>query len=483
MNRWYREHPEGVKPADAAPAVPAAEQTPEQKALAEAQPADAPKPPAAPEVAPTPQALADMMEKKPAFKEFMDANPDIKGPVFKMARELAEVAPIREIFPSVDDAKFAQEYSSAMVGLKTASMRLAQTPDSAPQFLEMFDSQFAQVKPDGTPVLDAAGKPVYDPDREAVRGAIFNSEISQHTSRITSEIDGLKAKLAGAYPSDFARAKDQERLDNLEYAQTALGVLDQIRDGSFFQSAPPEPPADATPEQKQWFENQKAELARQRQEIEDQKRGASKEQQTQSAQQFQTAVRNDRGAAAATVIGSAMKAVVDSGVYIPEFYMQEMAMNDDGTPSKTAAIVARIFKTFEAKLHTPGSRTLLDIAGHELLPQNDQTKEIRKGWYARKAAELIPEIVQQEVDRIQGLVKLDETRQAERMKERNRVAQPEPQTGGGSLPQNASEAQIRTAAEEAAKQFAAKEGVNWDSLPGNEKQARMITQVHRMQKK
>src|ERR1700722_3145437 len=200
---WEKEHPKGAVPAPA-------EQTPEQKALAESQPADAPKPPAAPEVAPTPQALAEMMEKNPKIKEFMEANPDFKAPVFKMARELAEYKPIAEIFPSVDDAKFAQEYSTNMVGLKTGSMRLAQNPETAPQFLEMFDSQFAQVKPDGTPVLDAQGKPVYDPDRDAVRGAIFNSEVQQYTQRFTSEIADLKTKLAGAYPSDFARSQDPE---------------------------------------------------------------------------------------------------------------------------------------------------------------------------------------------------------------------------------------------------------------------------------
>ena len=473
MNRWYAEHPEGEKPA-----APAAEQTPEQKALAEAAP-EAPKAPAAPEVAATPQQLAEMMGKNPAFKDFMEANPDVKGPVFQMARELAAAKPIAEMFPSVDDAKFAQEYSSAMVGLKTASMRLIDNPDNAGSFLETFDSQFQQVGADGNPVLDAQGKPVYDADREAVRGAIFNSEIQQHTSKITGELDALKVKLAGQYPSDFARMQDQERLDNLEYAQTALTVLEDIRSGKFFESGPPAPPEDATPQQKAWFEQETAKLKQQRDELDSKKQGASKEERAAASQQFKTTVRNEMGSSVGTVIGSALKAVQESGVYIPEFYMQEKYVDPTtGKETATSAIGARLFLQFENELMRPGSRTLMDIAQHELLPQNEQTKTIRKDWYARKAADIMPGLVQKEVDRIQDLVKLDQTKQADMLRKRNEVAQPEPSTGGSSLPQGASREQILAAAEEAAKKDPGFAAAN-----PTEKQARILTQVHRMQRK
>jgi hypothetical protein len=120
----------------------------------------------------------------------------------------------------------------------------------------------------------------------------------------------------------------------------------------------------------------------------------------------------------------------------------------------------------------------MDIANHELLPQNEQTREIRKTWYARKAAEMIPGLVQKEVDRIQSLVKLDQDKQAEREKTRNQVAQPEPSTGGSSLPQGASREQILQAAEEAAKK-----DPGFATASPNEKQARILTQVHRLGKK
>jgi hypothetical protein len=481
LNRWHREHPEGEKPAEAPSA-----QTPEQQALAESQPADAPKPVAAPEVAPTPAALAKMLEDKPAFKEFMEANQDIKGPIFKMARELAEAAPIRAIFPTEGDAKFAQEYAGNMVGLKTGSLRLVNNPESAPQFLELFDSQFQQVGADGKPILDAQGKPVYDPDRNAVRNAIFNSRMQEVAQPLVSEMADLKTKLAGNYPSDSARAADQKRLDNLEYAQTALTAVEAILDGSFFEAGPPELPADATPEQKAWFEGEQKKIADQRKELEDKQKGMSKEERTQASQQFQTSVRNDMGTVAGDVIRNALQQAIDSGVYIPKFYLQEKYRDANGKETETAAIAARLFIEFEKELHKPGSRSLMEMAQHELLPQNEQTKAIRKTWYARKAAELLPGpdgLVQKEIDRIQGLVQLDQKDLAERNKKRNEVAQPEPATGGGSLPQNASREQILQAAEEAAKKWTKDHGEDWDTLPGNEKQARAVTQANRMMRK
>jgi hypothetical protein len=75
------------------------------------------------------------------------------------------------------------------------------------------------------------------------------------------------------------------------------------------------------------------------------------------------------------------------------------------------------------------------------------------------------------------LVKLDQATQAEMLKERNRVAQPEPSTGGSALPSGASDAQIKTAAEETAKRIY---GEGWDNLPGNEKQARIVTQANKL---
>jgi hypothetical protein len=472
LGEWEKMHPSGAEPAK--PVEAAAEPKPGEPAPAPAEPGA--EPAKAPEAAPaTPKQLAEMMEKTPEFGAFMEAHPEVKGPVFALARKLAEAEPILAIAPTLGDAEFLRDYAGNMVTLKTASLKMIDNPDAVPQFLDLFDSQYRRVDAQGQPILDAQGQPTYDADHAIATGAILSRELNKFNGQFTAETEQLKTKLGGYYPNEQAKLADQQRLDNLEYATVALDVLEQIRDGSYFNSAPPEPPADATAEQKAWFAEQKAELARQHQELDDKRRGAGKEERAAQTAAFTSGVRGDMGMSAGKVIGETLKAAVDSGAYIPQFYLQEKHVSPDGKEMNTPAIAARIFQQFENLLMAEGSKTLLEITQHEMLPQNDQTRQIRRDWYARKAAQLVPALVQKEVDRIQALVRADQPTQEERLKQRNQAAQPEPSTGGSPLPQNASDQQILAAAEEAASKLP-----EWGSASPRDRQGMLLTQVHRM---
>lgn len=481
LDKYEKDHPAGS--GDAAELAAAQAAVAEKPADGAAQepiaPAEGEAKTAQTAAAATPQQLAEMMEKTPEFKAFMEAHPEVKGPVFQMARELASVAPIREIFPTVADAQFAQEYSGAMVGLKTAALRAIDNPESLPEFLNQFDSQFQRVDAQGQPILDAQGRPTFDEDHRVVLDGLFNREIQGYTTQFSGEMEQLKAKLQGYYPSEAAKAADQQRYDNLDLATMALGVLEQVRSGEIFKPTPPQLAADATPEQKAWFEQQKAELAAKQAELDNNQKGASKEARAAAAAKFQASVRNDMGSAAGLVLGETLKQIVDSGVYIPEFYLQKKFLDPTtGKELNTPDISARLFLQFENELMRPGSRTLMEITQHELLPANEQTRQIRAQWYAQKAAEIMPGLVQKEVDAIQKLVKVDQTKQEEILKKRREAASPEPSTGGSSLPQAASREQILQAAEEAAKK-----DPGWAGANPTEKQARILTQVNRMSRK
>lgn len=462
----------GVKPEDRAAASQLGAQPGEQPAVDPAQPGAEP---AAPPV--TPQQLADMMKSVPEFGALLEQHPEIKGPLFAMGRELAAAKPVMEIFPTVGDAQFAQEHAQQLVGLKTLSMRAVDRPESVPELLGAFDSQFAVVDKEGKPVLDAGGKPTYAADRKVFQEALVGRELKGHADSFTPQIEQLKAKLAsGVYPHEAAKAMDQKRLETLEYANLALQVTGQILDGSWFQEAPPEIPADATPEFKTWAEQERERLANERKAIDDQKRGASAEQRQQQRTAFQSSVRGDMGTVAGTLIGQKLKEVIDSGVYIPEFEMQRKYVDPKtGQPTKTSDIGARLFMQFENELMKPGSRTLMEITQHELLPENDQTRATRREYYQRKAADIIPRLIDAEVERIQGLVKLDKDKQAERAKARAGAAEAEPNSGGGGLPQQASEQQLRAQAEEAARK-----DPNYAASTPAERQARIVTAYNRL---
>jgi hypothetical protein len=475
LKSYEAAHP-AAKPGEQQPAAEAPK--PADGAAQEAvKPGEAPKPAEAPAAPATPQQLAELMAKSPEFGEFMEAHPEVKGPVFAMARELASQAPIVKIFPTEGDAKFAQEYSGAMVALKSAALRTIDNPENLPAFLETFDSQFQRVDANGQPLLDN-GKPVYDPDREVVIGGIFNREVKNYTDRYAAEMEQVKQRLAGHYPNEQAKAADQAHLDNLEYALTSLKVLEMVRSGEFFRPEAPQLPADATPEQKAWYEARKKELDDQERALEDKRKGASKEERTAAKAAFVAKVNEDKGSAVGGVIAETLNRAIEQGTYIPQAYLQEKYKGRDGKELNVARIVGEIYAQFEEELHRPGSKTLLEIVQHELLPENEQTRQIRKDYHARKAAEMVPALVDKEIERIKRLVKLDAEEQEKALKARRGAANVEPATGGSSLPSGATDAQIIQAAEEAAKKLP-----EWASADGRTRQAMILTQRHKMVRK
>ena len=456
----------------------------EAKPEGEAKPAEQPKPgekqpEAKPDATALPKQLADLLVAKPERQAFFDADPELKGAFFGNARRLAAIEPIAEIVPTVADAQFMVEHAAALIGMKTASMRMIDMPETAPQVLDILDQQFAIVDKDGKPVLGADGKPTYAEDHRPFLNAVVGREVNQYKNQFDAERQQLEAKLkSGVYPNEAAKELDQQRFNKLELASLWADMWEQIQSGEFFQTDVPEVPADATPEFKAWAETEKTRLAREKEEIEGKKTGANKEARQAAKQQFNTAVRLDLGSIAGRIIGEELKARIESGVYIPEFNLQEKYRDPTtGLETKTDAIVARIFMDFENELLKPGSRSLMDITQHELLPLTEQTKKIRREYYQRKAAELLPGLIQQEIDRIQSFVKVDYGKLEERFNKRKEVAQAEPNTGGSGLASAASEQQLRAQAEEAASKiptFA-------NASPGD-KQAMILTQLHRMRK-
>lgn len=87
-----------------APEVPApdAEVKPEEP-VAEAEPEFDFDPPAIV----TPEALSQMVTDNPEFGKLLEADPKLKGQLYKTAREAAELKPYREIFPDLESAKSA----------------------------------------------------------------------------------------------------------------------------------------------------------------------------------------------------------------------------------------------------------------------------------------------------------------------------------------------------------------------------------------
>jgi hypothetical protein len=460
----------GEKPAEAKPAEPAdkpAEKPAEAKPEGEQKPADQPV---------LPKQLADLLDAKPERKAFLEADPELKAAVFSTARRLAAAEPVLELVPTRADAEFMQEHTAALVGMKTASMRMIDMPETAPQVLDMLDQQFAIVDKDGKPVLGQDGKPTYAEDRRPFLNAIVQREVDAYKQQFKTEKAALQAKLAGHYPNEAAKAADQTRFDRLELAEAWADMWDQVRTGEIFKMEAPEIPADATPEFKAWAEAEKKRLGDEAAEIDKKKNGASKEARQAERATFNASVRSDMGGIAGKVIGAEINSLIEAGVYIPEFYLQEKHVDPaTGQPTKTSAIIARVFMAFENELMRPGSRTLMEITNHELLPANEQTRQVRKDYYQRKAAELIPGLVSKEKARIEELVKADQKKIGDQLEKRRGATQQEPATAGNGNMSGQTDNQLMQQAEENAKKVA-----GWTEANPGDKQARILTEFHKL---
>ena len=487
-HRWQREQKEKGGQAQADPNAapqPGAEAglekpVTEAAALAEAtgqKPEEAAAAPASLAAeAPTPQALAAMMEQSPEFKAALEAHPEIKGPLFQMARKLAGAEPVLELIPNRAAAEFHTKNSADMVGLKTASLRMIDNPENEGAFLEMFDSQFAMTDDKGQPVMDERGQPRYADDRKAALEAIVGRETKAALETHKAELDQLNRKLeTGVYPNAAARAADERRAKLLDEATTALEVAAMVRDGSYFEDDAPQLPTDATAEVKAWFEEQQAKLRSQKDELDKQKRGAGREERQAKRQEFLKQVRADKGTAAGTVIGEQLKQVIDAGVYIPQFVLDEKVRDAQGNETGTSRVAFDIFNEFERRLHRPGSQTLLKITEQDLLPETPATRQMRAEWYRQQAVALIPEIVKDWTAKISKQVQADRERLGASAAGKAQAAQPEPRSASSSLPQGASEDELWKRAEAAAQALP-----EWKTASLPDREAMKSTQFHRI---
>ena len=96
--------PERLAPADAAEEQPAAEAEDDFQLE--------------PEAPVTPESLSQMAKENEQFAKILDADPKLKGQLYKTAREAAELKPYHELFPDLDSAKSAHDNSATWMDVR-----------------------------------------------------------------------------------------------------------------------------------------------------------------------------------------------------------------------------------------------------------------------------------------------------------------------------------------------------------------------------
>ena len=156
----------------------------------------------------TPEVLSQMVTDNPEFGKLLEADARLKGQLYKTAREAAELKPYRAIFPDLDSARAAQDYSSTWMDVRETflgSITREGTMASLSKIAELSYERDA----DGNVVMQN-GKPVIGEDFFGFVDNVVGLDLEHRAQDVTARLK------ANQYRSEEERTRDQRVNDALE---------------------------------------------------------------------------------------------------------------------------------------------------------------------------------------------------------------------------------------------------------------------------
>lgn len=151
----------------------------------------------------TPQALNELFKGDETLKAAIEANPAAKGAIMKLAREHAELAQFKGIFPDKASAEFSRDTANRTVSLRS-QFQMAEGPEGMAKAFDSFMQEFAVIGADGKQVMDDSGAPVYGDDLYAFGEHV----VTRYADSTLEEVDARLA--ANQYPSEAAKQRDED---------------------------------------------------------------------------------------------------------------------------------------------------------------------------------------------------------------------------------------------------------------------------------
>lgn len=301
-----------IEPVVEVPA-PDAEPKPEEVKPAEVEPEFQLEP----EAIVTPEALTQMVTENAEFGKLLEADPKLKGQLYKTAREAAELKPYREMFPDLDSAKSAHQSATTFNDVRETFMGSTTREGTLATLGKM--AELSYERDDSGNVVMQNGKPLIGDDYKSFVKNVEDFGLERRKAEVEARFKANQYHLrpgATQEEVDAAHALDQGRLALID------DLLGQVADSP-------------NPEQLPEFVKQRLQEVEQREQQLKQREHGGKIEQRKT---FETELQTEAQTRLSTQIGKILSSVKKQGGVISP-YLEKILPQSIG-----AKVVAKIAK-------------------------------------------------------------------------------------------------------------------------------------------
>lgn len=164
----------------------------------------------------TPESLTKMVTDNPEFGKLIEADPALKGQLYKTAREAAELKPFKDIFPDLESAKGAAVSQRTLNEVDQAFIGSGTREGTQALLARMMEMSFE--RDDDGNVLEVDGKPVPGQHFFSAIDHIVAMDLEHRKADIQGRLDANQYHLGAktVEERDAAIARDLDRLAFLD---------------------------------------------------------------------------------------------------------------------------------------------------------------------------------------------------------------------------------------------------------------------------
>lgn len=161
-----------------------------------------------PAAAVTPDALSKLIGENAELSRLLEADPKLKGQLYKTAREAAELRPYRELFPDLEAAKTAQSHASTWIDVRESFLGSTSREGAMTALAKMAELSYER-DANGELVL-RGGEPVIGEDFFGFIDNVVGLDLEHRAEQVEQRLK------AGRYASAEERDRDERMKAALE---------------------------------------------------------------------------------------------------------------------------------------------------------------------------------------------------------------------------------------------------------------------------